>query len=211
METLTLPLPAQTNAPNENTANQSVAAAVNTQASNSIAATASNYGNTGVPIGSQNPAGNKSLGLGIRISGTSDKYEAQDIVAIVAVFSMPVAIVAIVCYTAHRRNKLVYENLRAMIDKGIPITPELVGSLRSKHSSISFNQPLSTGGHPPTKSGRSRRLLPGLILIGAGAALMINGHYFGNPGLIVFFIGIAFLIVWLVERIDRNNSQSPKP
>ena len=124
-----------------------------------------------------------------------------DIVSIMAIFGMIVTIVAIMFYTIHRRNKLVHENLRAMIEKGIPITPELVESLKGKHSSV-FSQALSTDGRPLAKSSRSRRLLPGLILTGIGAALMISGHWFGGPGLIVFFIGIAFLIVWLVERMD---------
>jgi hypothetical protein len=53
--------------------------------------------------------------------------------------------------------------------------------------------------------------LPGLLLTGVGAALMINEHRFSGPGLIVLFVGIAFLIVWLVERMDRNNSQPPTP
>jgi len=199
-------LPALTNTPAQNAANQSVAAAGSAQASNSIAATGSNYGNTSVPIGGQNAAGIKLPGLEIHASGKTD---VGDIVAIVGAFSMPVAIMAIMFYTIHRRNKLVHENLRAMIEKGMPITPELMDSLKGKHSSV-FEQLLSTGGRPLVKSSCSRHLLPGLIFTGAGAALMINEHSFSGPGLIVLFIGIAFLIVWLVERMDRNNGQSPK-
>jgi uncharacterized membrane protein len=137
----------------------------------------------------------------IHFQATEEKNPVVDIVSIMAIFGMIVTIVAIMFYTIHRRNKLVHENLRAMIEKGIPITPELVESLKGKHSSV-FSQALSTDGRPLAKSSRSRRLLPGLILTGIGAALMISGHWFGGPGLIVFFIGIAFLIVWLVERMD---------
>ena len=104
-------------------------------------------------------------------------------------------------YAAHRRNKLLHENLRAMIDKGMPVTPELVESLKGK---------LSGASRPFNRYNRSR-LLPGLILTGVGVASLINGQSFRGSGLIVLFIGIAFLIVWLVERMDRNNSQPPTP
>jgi hypothetical protein len=39
---------------------------------------------------------------------------------------------------------------------------------------------------------------------------MINGRHFGGGELIVLFIGLAFLIVWFVERRDRNNDQPTK-
>lgn len=200
------PLRAQTNAPAENGTNPPVAVAGSAPASNFIAATRSDRGNTGVPVGGQNAAGIKLPGLEIHGSGKTD---VEDIVAIVGVYGMSVAVVAITFYTIHRRNKLVHDNLRAMIEKGMPITPELVETLKGKYSGA-FNQPLFAGSHSPARSSRSRGLLPGLILTGIGAALMIDKHGFSGGGLIVFFIGIAFLIVWLVERMDRNNGQPPK-
>ncbi len=121
------------------------------------------------------------------------------IVAIVCTFGMPVAIVALAAYFHHRRTKLAHETLRMMIDKGMPITPELVAELRSKG-------PHGTGQNPTRKSG----LFPGLVLAGIGAALLISGHGDTKAGCIVLFIGVAFLVTWLVERQHQSNTQPPK-
>jgi hypothetical protein len=32
-----------------------------------------------------------------------------------------------------------------------------------------------------------------------------------KAGLLLLFMGAAFLIVWFVERKDKNNDQPPKP
>jgi hypothetical protein len=184
-------LPAQSNAPAENAANQSVAAAVNAQASNSIAATGSNYGNTGIPIGSENPAGKKLLGLGVHISGTSDKNEAEDIVAIVGAFVMILTIVTLYLYARDRRSKRLHETLRAMIDKGVPIPPGF------------FGVPPGFSGIYPGIDLRS-----GLILAGMGIGFILMG---GKVGYILLFMGVALLIVWLVERKNKNGDQPPKP
>jgi hypothetical protein len=40
--------------------------------------------------------------------------------------------------------------------------------------------------------------------------LISFGHH-GSGGWIVLFIGVAFLIVWFVERRDKNDEQPPKP
>src|SRR5471032_40060 len=49
-------------------------------------------------------------------------------------FAIPVTIIIIIAYASHRRHKMANETLRAMIEKGLPITPELVASLKSKSS-----------------------------------------------------------------------------
>jgi hypothetical protein len=122
------------------------------------------------------------------------------IVAIVCTFGLPVAIVALAAYFHHRRTKLAHETLRMMIDKGMPITPELVAELRSK-------RPHGTGQNLTRKSG----LFPGLVLAGIGTALLIAGHSGDKKaGCIVLFIGVAFLVTWLVERQHQNNTQPPK-
>ena len=113
---------------------------------------------------------------------------------------LPLAIIGMVFYVGHRRNKMAHETLRAMIEKGVPITPEMVAQLGSRHI---------VGA--PRQSGQSRRLLPGLVLIGVGAALLITGHgHLGAGGLILLFVGVAFLIVWLVERKNKNDAQPPQ-
>ena len=209
-------LAAQTNAPAEDETNQTVAVADDAQASNAIAAAENNSDSNNVPTGghhfTRTTTHTKSLSLGIHMDGSGDneKDAAVNIAAILGVCGMPVAIMAITFYAIHRRNKLMHDNLRAMIEKGMPITPELVNSMRCDPASV-FNRLLPAGARPGVKPSRTRHLLPALVFIGVGAALMTTQHWFGGPGLIVFFIGIAFLIVWLVERMDKDNRQSPKP
>ena len=110
----------------------------------------------------------------------------MDIAGIIAGCSMPVVIVGLALYFRYRRERLAHETMRVMVEKGVPITPELIQQLGKR---------------------RSRRLLPGLVLIGIGGAMLISNHswstgFQGPPGggLILLFIGLAFLIVWLVER-----------
>jgi hypothetical protein len=153
---------------------------------------------TGVHIGGPNPVDiNSPAWLRHNSAGGAHLTE---VFAILAPFTMVVAIVGLAGYFAHRRNKMAHETLRAMIDKGLPITPELVAELKSKRSS-GTGLSLSRGG----------RLLPGLILTAVGTALLISGH--GDDrrgGLIVLFIGVAFLVVWAVEQKNLNNTQLPK-
>jgi hypothetical protein len=89
----------------------------------------------------------------------------------------------------HRRQKILHETLRAMIDKGVPIPPELIV--------------------PP---GRIRRragsdLRSGLVIMGAGLGILLffGRAGFGRIGWIPVFIGIAFLITWFIERKNSNN------
>ena len=110
-------------------------------------------------------------------------------------FVFPVAIIAVVFYTAHRRNKLAHETLRLMIEKGVPVTPELIASLNIRNK--------KQDGNP-----QIRYLLPGLILAGVGTGMIAT--MVGKPGLIVLLIGVAFLIVWLVERKRKSDAQPPE-
>jgi len=224
---MTLPLAAQTNETGPGAAGNAIIAPVESPAatnavpaSNAVAAV---RGSSDKSAGSSTPVRVDRTGIHVGGPQPVDVNWGHDfggpgfgntLVAVLTAFVLPVTIVvvlpltivAIAFYAIHRRNKLLHENLRIMIDKGMPITPELVETLKGKYSGVS-----PTGGQSPAGAyHRSRRLLPGLILIGAGAALMINEHHFSGGGLIVLFVGVAFLIVWLVERVDRNSSQPPK-
>jgi hypothetical protein len=131
----------------------------------------------------------------------ADRLDARDhLFAIFGSFGTPVAIVAILMYFKHRRNKLAHETLRAMIEKGMPITPELVAELRSKHAPGA----LQVGG-------RGGGLFPGLVLAGIGTALLVSDSGHSSGGWVILFIGVAFLVVWLVERQNQGNAQPPKP
>ena len=155
---------------------------------------------TGVHIGGANPVDiNTPQYAGDWQHGSSFAAMVKAIVAICATFGMPVAIVGIALYFNHRRNKMAHDTLRAMIEKGMPITPELVAEVRTKGC--------GTAGGNRTRS----KLLPGLVLAGVGTALLIGGsHRDSRAAWIVLFVGVAFLIVWLVEGKNQNNGQPPR-
>jgi hypothetical protein len=131
-------------------------------------------------------------------------------------FSLPVVIIAIVFVSRHRRNKMVHETVRAMIDKGMPVTPEVLAGLGGKHTYGGYPPGKPGAGNPadqafpPRQRSRNRHLLPALILIGVGLALTgMHPWHAGTGGQIVLFIGVAFLIVWLVDKNqDRNYERN---
>jgi hypothetical protein len=116
---------------------------------------------------------------------------AVDVVGLVAVVfgcGIPIAIVAIVFYARHRRLKMHHETIRAMIEKGMPIPPEMAAGTRSD---------LLLGNTDPRPGRNDFR--GGLILVAVGSALLMIA---GKVGWILVFIGAARLVIWLVE--DRN-------
>jgi len=119
------------------------------------------------------------------------RVEDIDVVGILGVVfgcTVPIAIVAIVFYSRHRRLKMHHETIRAMIEKGMPIPPEMAAGTRSD---------LLLGNADPRPARSDFR--GGLILVAIGAALLMIA---GKVGWILVFIGTARLVVWLVE--DRN-------
>jgi len=80
------------------------------------------------------------------------------ILGIIGVFGGGTVICAMFFYFRHRRNKMLHETLRAMIDKGVPIPPELLGAPQE-------NLP------PRIRSGVRNDFLIGLILIAVGLGL----------------------------------------
>jgi hypothetical protein len=134
---------------------------------------------------------------GIHIRGSGQGQRRQfgdkpiDVVAIMGVVfgcSIPIVIVAIVFYARHRRLKMHHETIRAMIEKGMPIPPEMAAGTRSD---------LLLGNTDPRPARGDFR--SGLILVAVGSALLM---IVGKVGWILVFIGAARLIFWLVE--DRN-------
>jgi hypothetical protein len=158
---------------------------------------ATSVGNTdNVPVVA---SGNESAGKptirfdknGIHISGSGRQDKPIDVVAIMGVVfgcSIPMVIVAIVFYARHRRLKMHHETIRAMIEKGMPIPPEMAAGTRSD---------LLLGNTDPRPARGDFR--SGLILVAVGSALLM---IVGKVGWILVFIGAARLIFWLVE--DRN-------
>ena len=80
-----------------------------------------------------------------------------------------------------------HETNRAMVEKGLPIPPELLTKAQQADA-------------PQDRPFRARNdLRGGLILVGVGAGLLMLA---GKVGWILVFIGAARLVFWLME--DRN-------
>ena len=108
-------------------------------------------------------------------------------------FAIPVAIISICAYARYRRHKMANETLRGMIDKGLTITPELVDSLKSKHSRT---------GAGATGNQSHKDLRNGLVLTGVGIGVVM---LCGKPGWIVLFIGVAFLLIGMLKIGKGDN------
>jgi hypothetical protein len=110
---------------------------------------------------------------------------------------VPIAIVAIVYFYAHRRNEMAHETLRRMIDKGQSVTPETIAALKLKTV------------HATGTTERSRRdHRTAVILIGIGIGVLLLG---GKPGWIVLFLGLAFLVLSRTDRLKEPELPAPLP
>jgi hypothetical protein len=111
-----------------------------------------------------------------------------------AVFGSPVAILGLFFYFRHRRNRMMHETLRAMIEKGVPIPPELLA-----------------GGGAALANAANAGLLQnndlryGLIFVALGIGLFV---LVGKWGLIPLLIGAAMIVAWL---IGKTSSKNPTP
>ena len=115
------------------------------------------------------------------------------IVAMSLVFCL--AIISIGTLAKHRRSAMLHRTLATMIEKGVPIPPELL-------------QPTE-----PAKPKRSN-LHRGLVACGAGIGLVLFLAVYRETsseqglwavGFIPLFIGIAYLIVWKLEQGKPNS------
>jgi uncharacterized protein DUF6249 len=116
--------------------------------------------------------------------GLSFGHVVVAVTAIVMTFVFLTVVIGCGVYFKFRRNRMLHETLRAMIEKGVPIPPELIvppQRLRLK----TFSD-----------------LRSGLVLLGWGLGMVI---LFGKVGFIMLFMGVAFLITWLIEK-----KQTPK-
>jgi hypothetical protein len=108
------------------------------------------------------------------------------------VFACPVAIVGTILFYRHRRNLVLHKTLAAMIDKGVPIPPELL-------------QPEKLGPGKRPKSDLQRAL----VLMGIGLGLIIFLLAMHNSvwgvGFIPLLMGVGYLLAWKLEKKDGNG------
>jgi hypothetical protein len=118
--------------------------------------------------------------------------QMEDILVPICFFGATVGIVALVVGLRLKRNKLLHETMRAMIDKGQPIPPELL--------------------QPPTPKRRPKSdLRRGLVLAGIGVGLTVwlalDGGNKWALGLIPLLMGLGFLVTWKVEQNKNGDSR----
>lgn len=113
---------------------------------------------------------------------------------------LPVAIVAIVMYSRNVNTRQRHETISRMIEKGLPIPPELL---------VPQHDMLATRSTPPST------LKTALTLIGLGIGLIIfflvkggDNFGFGAIGAIPLAIGLAQLLAWRLERPKAGAADS---
>ena len=102
------------------------------------------------------------------------------IVAMMASFGLPLALVALVLYYKHRKLRMNHETITRLAEKGLPIPPELM--------------------EPPRRGNAGLRA--GLVLVALGIALSFFFAGWGpgwSIGLIPGLMGVALLVAWKIE------------
>ena len=120
----------------------------------------------------------------------SNAFESISIILMpVALFTFIGVSVALGVNARLKRNRMLHETIRAMVEKGQPIPPELLQSQ-----------------DPPRRPKSDLRTGLVLIAVGIGVFFLPLGNVSSRAGLIPLLMGVAFLVVW---KIDANkNGQS---
>jgi hypothetical protein len=108
--------------------------------------------------------------------------------------SIPIILISIQRFFSQQREKMLQETIRSMVEKGVPIPPEL------------FTR---TGGSADLgmRLGRHNDLRNGILMLGIGFGTVIVGY---TIGWIAVFLGVAFVVASMFEKKDKNDGQPPK-
>ena len=189
-----MPLKAQTNsdqvATNAAVTNAGAPAAI--EKSQAAPAPSINIDGTGVHVGGAGSGENK-VPFVATLSATLALL--IPIVGIVMGCSIPIVIVALSLYFCHRKQKMLHETVRAMVEKGVPIPPEM------------FKNAGSASAEERCARHSRGDLRKGVILtcVGIGIVFLV-----GKPGWIVLFLGVAFLVIASFEKKNKNDNQPPQ-
>ena len=102
-------------------------------------------------------------------------------------------------FFGYLRDRRRHETIRLMVEKGTPLTPEILDGLRKKPR---------LGGRAYDPQGY---LCWGITEVLVGIGLMIAFPHNGGAhaaGWIVLAVGIANLILWFIDRAHSNGGQS---
>jgi len=107
------------------------------------------------------------------------------IVGIVVSFGFPLLLVAAILYYKHRKLRMTHETITRLVEKGLPVPPELLDPPRRGHAG----------------------LRGGLVLVALGLGLAIFLAEIHGPwsvGLIPGFMGLALLLAWAIETRSKG-------
>jgi len=110
-----------------------------------------------------------------------------------------VIFVIAIFFFGNLKDKRRHETIRLMIEKGTPMTPELLDGLRKKSR-------LGRSAYDP-----NGYLCWGITETLVAIALMISLHHVEGgriAGWIVLAVGVANLILWFIDRAHSNGGQS---
>ena len=107
------------------------------------------------------------------------------IVGLLVTFGLPLLLVAVILYYKHRRMRMMHETIARLLEKGLPVPPEMLEPPRRGHSG----------------------LRGGMVLLGLGiglSAFMFEMRGSWAIGLIPGLMGLALIIVWAIERNSKG-------
>jgi hypothetical protein len=109
-----------------------------------------------------------------------------------------VVLVIAIFFFGYLKDKRRHETIRLMIEKGTPMTPELLDGLRKKSR-------LGRSTYDP-----NGYLCRGIVGTLVAIALMISFQWGAGrfAGWIVLAVGVAHLILWVIERAHSNGGPS---
>ncbi len=184
-----LPLKAQTNAEmvatNVAVTNATVPAVV--EKSQAAQAPPAEINIPGIHIGSANTPEGETF--------TSVVALMIPIIAIVMGCSIPIVIVGLAFYFRHRKNQMLHETVRTMVEKGVPIPPEMFQ--KTEHEFMEHDKP-----RRPRNDLRN-----GLLFVGIGIGMVLLA---GKVGYIILFMGVAFVVTSFLENKNKSDDQPPK-
>jgi hypothetical protein len=118
------------------------------------------------------------------------------LITMLAVFGMPVLIVAVIMYFSFSKTRALQRTVRLMVEKGQPVPEALL--------------------NPPPAQRQRSDMRRGVVLVMVGLGLMIflaavNDWEGGawSIGLIPFLIGAGYLLVWKLE--GKKDNAPPVP
>jgi len=118
------------------------------------------------------------------------------LISVLAVFGMPVLIVAVIMYFGFSKNRMMHRTVRMMVEKGQPVPEALL--------------------NPPPAQRQRSDMRRGVVLVMVGVGLMIFlaavndwGGGAWSIGLIPFLIGAGYLLVWKLEGKKDSAPRLP--